>query len=174
MGSCEILTKEIYDDARALHEKSTNILQDLKTKYIAGLTLEETADTLFMLREIEEFCKDIKSQATAVKDLGGRIACTLAVADGSLNIPKGQLATARISGSTAIQLPSRTKEPEAYTEICEALGIADSPFTRPHFPAVKDWLSEKIANGENIPKPLEKYANYATNSVVTRRIATQA
>lgn len=155
----------VYKTANDVHKAVYLTLKEAKDKLQAESTPENVADNAYLLRKASELFDDAHKEIDKFRKFLDRIGCVMVVEQAGQNL-KGQFATARGDVSTAVQIPSFTENPKEYAELCEYFGVDCTPLTRIHFPAVRDHISELLAQGKNLPPVLAKYKQYQEAKLV--------
>ena len=153
-----------------LHTDVIQATEHLTTLCTAHAKLEEAADIVYHLKKASEYLDDCRKAIDRLKKVYTASACMLALESGSTAIPPGNVAKGYLKSYTSFKQPSYSKEPEAYNSLCVYLGLEPSPYTRIHFPTLKDHVTELSAKGA-LPKALEPYKQYTETVIITSPIS---
>jgi len=156
----------LYKEVRDLHARVLVEFKNL-TDDCGGLqSLEGVADSTILLRETSELFDDLRKATDRMNKAIANSTALTAVAEGTPEVPKGRFARATIKSVFAVRVPSHSKDPIAYQELCDALGVPYHEMTRLHFPTIRDIISKKVSQGENIGPVLQKYQQYSETTVM--------
>lgn len=154
-------TVDAYRNVVELHSKIHAYLQE-ETEGISNLSLTELADLAYGLRELAKLADDTRKEATKLQTLAEIKACIKWMREQEFGPIRTQYCTATTDIKKCPKLPSRKKDPEAYAQICEWLGLpkevieSEEELFRPHWPGVKEQVSKALGRGENPPVPIDE------------------
>lgn len=150
---------ELYEETRALHEKSLAILRTHEERCkLPGGTLEDLTDTVWLIRKTSERAEDLRKMLDRLeKEFVKRIGIRwLARADAEPI--RGALATGSPDVKDVPRTPSRSKNPGAYAAALEALGVprilAENGAVVFHYQGLGEFSAALAKKGLNIPKAL--------------------
>ena len=158
---------DIYARIHHLYNDIADRSSVLKKFFAHMDDLNSVADMAMLLKESANLLDGARKELEKAESVLANVAMLKAASNGDLEIPEGRYAKARIATRSAVKIPSYSRDPEGYKELCEALGLEFNPLSRLHWPTIKEWISEKIANGEQLHPALEKYRVYNESSLVT-------
>lgn len=160
----------LYARMKQLHEDFYKELLTLRAQTKNPRSLEEIADTVFILKKTHELSNDLRKELDGATKLFEKLACLLVTQLNHFDTIRGELTSATPKCKMAVNFPSISKDPEAYYDFCAALGIdrelASKEVFRLHWPGVSDYLSDLQAKGEKLPEGIDPDKTYPIYSLV--------
>lgn len=139
--------------------------------------LEEYVNRIFIVRKMSEFLVDLRKEADGVIELMERQCCALWVLKHT-NDPAGtepiraEFATGSPKTGLRANIPKLDKDPERFLALMKFFGMSEEQarlnVIRPHWPAMKTYLTELSQEGKPLPDGIKPTDAYPTYSIVTR------
>lgn len=142
-----------------------------------GLTQQDRADLIFLLKRTAEYWDDLRKETNRVTQMLENILGTVHVAQASSEKSvKGNLATCTVRLEQQPRIPSPNKEPERYGKVMQALGVTNDETIqrgalRLHWPSIVEWCTECSSEGKPMPGGLDPSDNEAAYKTTTRKRA---
>jgi len=165
--------KEMYVAAKRLHHQLYQQFQEIEAQFNLS-NLAEKVDTVYGLQKTSQMLTDIRKQIDKLERKLGLQACVVMEFE-QVHRLKTEHCSAGMKIEQFVNLPhKREKDPEKFDELMAQLGvpaeIAQQEVVRFHWPAYKEWLSARQANGDPLPAGVDPDDVYAEYSVQTRKL----
>lgn len=157
----------LYGRVKQLHALVHEACKELNS-IRETMASRDIADVALMLRKASDFLDDSRKECDKTYAGFGLTGSMMLIAKGTGEPLQGRYASAYAKPTTAVGVPSYTKEPEAYMAMCAALGVQHHPLTRLHFPAIKEMLTARVAEGGNVPAELANFKQYSEVALVCK------
>jgi len=149
---------DALEGLKECHSDSLTFLRELATKIKAEeLSLEESVDIGFLLRECETQLDEMRKDFKAHKEAIGEQTCYRLSLQDKMKC-KGELATGSVKATHFSRLPHPEREPEKFAKLAEFFGmnIKDVPLgsVRFHWPTVKKYITHCMEEGVELPPEL--------------------
>lgn len=164
-------TLEIHEKLQRMYKTVYTQIAAVRDK-VVDLEQGDRADAAYLMREMAGLFDDLRKEANACKDLLAKTMCLIWAHEvvGDLTTDRsihGKLARATPRTNMTINIP-RPDDPRFVT-LCDWLGIPDEVIAdgimRPHWPSLRERISERIAAGEPAPKGFDPYTEHTVTLV---------
>lgn len=161
--------KELQQRIQKMHtityEEILNCTEDVKK---SKLDIKELADVAYRFNEIGKVCKDLQVEADKLSNLAQKLVCLVWMKE---DMPSTKIETEDFTAEPDLKMsaniPSRTKDPEAYDALLQWLGVpaelCETELMRIHWPNFKELLTERQKQGKPLPpgvSPEKTHAHY--------------
>lgn len=152
-----MLTEKNLTNVENFHR--TAYMEISKTRdEVKDLSIEDLADTGFICNHIASLLDDLRKEFTKLGEFAERMACLKGIETLNMKI-QGKLCTAEPELKMSANLPSRSKEPEKYEELCKYLNIPlellDADLIRIHWPGFTEFFTRLQAEGKPTPPGID-------------------
>ena len=152
----EELTQEygkVEKDYARVYESLVKVTEEAKT----SRNLEELADVAFITRELARKFDDLRKESNRLSELSQRkcVACWVLLGERAPEKIQTQLVTTKADIKFAPQLPK--KDSPEYAGLMQYFGVPlqSAGLVSFHWPNIAEWISEKLATGQQVPKELQ-------------------
>jgi hypothetical protein len=121
--------------------------------------LQELADAVYVLRELEELIDDARKQIARLKDVAENRACVIWVSGQDAKPIRTPYCTATPKMTFHHPEIKRKNDPEAYDALMASMGvpkeIAEKELLRTHWPTFSGYLGDLAAEGKPFPAGID-------------------
>ena len=156
--------KKLYQSVSTNHRNAyimSEAIEKLAPK-LAG-DMIETADMTYALQECFDLAEDTLKTLRALRKSIDKLFCAMTVQGGVVGKVNTEYCEAQPKVKMSVSPPTSNNNREAFVELMTELGVPESllgngddkaEIVRPHFPGMIDFVTDKLANGEPLPKAL--------------------
>ena len=159
--------KELYAKTRQMHATFCMLQPDIEKSLSEATNLEDLADTIYTLRESQKFFEWMKKEVGKTLTLAERLCCLAWVRRNVAENIKTKHCVAMPDIKQGPRIP-REGSPE-YEELLQFYGVPSGTPFRPHWPALRDRITEDIKAGRPVPKGIDPSAMIPSYVVKTRK-----
>lgn len=159
---------DVLKTAEQVHKAVYLRLKQAREAVQKSATPENIADAAYCLRVASDLFDDVHKEIDKFRKVIDGIGCLMVVEQCGGNL-QGKYATARGDTKGACEIPSFSKSPTEYAEMCEYFDVPCSPMTRLHFPAVREHISEILSEGKPLPEVIQKHKLYQEAKLVATK-----
>lgn len=169
-------TRAMYTRVETMHRVVYGLLIQVRDELRdAELSQGDRVDLSFLLREMAKMFKDLEKESRLLRENNDNIVCFKAISSQSVENIKGEIATGTPQVKTTAKLPSRSRDPEAFYQLMEDLGVPPESVAqdavRPHYPGMLELISQRVADGKNPPRGIDPTTMHPTYTLTLRKKA---
>ena len=142
-------------------------------KALTAQTLEDCADIVCMLRDIEKLADDVRKESKLLYESAQRAACMLWAVQNEGGPIRASLCTASPQIKQMATTPNRERDPENYKKLMAFLGCPENRIEDgvliPHWPKLMEFLSARISDGLPMPEGIDVTKTYDIYSLLIRK-----
>jgi len=154
---------DIYVEARSAHAKLTHDILKLKHKVgrSGGVTdMKELADLALVASDVKKLAEDLESEARQLREISEKVCCLAWMRRGVADNIKTEYVTATPDIKPIPKLPDRRREPEAYGQLMDGLGVPRalwdvgddrSAVMQPHWNGMQEYVASLMQQGKPLP-----------------------
>lgn len=159
---------DLYKTAESVHKAVYLRLKTAREQLRTEATPENVADAAYMLRLASDYLDDAHKEIDKFRKMLDSLGCLMIAQQGGENL-KGKYASARGDIKTGCEIPSFSKQPQLYAEMCDYFNVPCDPIVRLHFPAVREHITELLGEGKQLPEVLQKGAMYQEAKLIATK-----
>lgn len=175
---------ELVHETQKLHEKLKRTYETTYAHFVkvrdvdqAELTQGDRADLALLMREVGDMLDDLRKEAGANRELLDKVMCLIWTTEAEDSLLgksiRGEIATATPDVRMAVNPPHPKRDRAKYELFANWAGLsaefAESGLMRPHWPTLREMLSERMAQGKPLPPGIDASDTYAVYSTTLRR-----
>ena len=162
-----VTDRQLYSDIRALHVAYALQSQAVEKSIQSATSIEDLADTIYALRESKKFLDHIAKEVGKMLTLAEKLCCVAWIHRNNPENIKTKYCTASPNIKQGPKIP-REGSPE-YEKLLEFYKVPSGTPFRPHWPALRDRISDDIKNGRPIPDGINPHEMVPSYVVQTRK-----
>jgi len=180
MENTEVILELVkkYGKIRALFVETYQQLSELRDLGKNNkLSMYDETNICYILRETSKFLNDLRKEFDGVEGLLQNACCAKYIVANTANPNNSEpIKTGVVTGTPKVhinaKIPRMSKNPDAYWALMEHFNVPKEligkDLLRPHWPTLKDYLSELAEKGEPLPNGVNPNDTYPVYSLILR------